>query len=93
MNRIDKVRVATATFLALLVVQTGVCLTSRTSRFNVQGRSGNHNSEQTYDKIASLSGSATTSQEKYCSQHPLNTSYTLISAGTWSGLSIIEILG
>ena len=46
MNRIDKVRVATATFLALLVVQTGVCLTSGTSRFDVQGRPGNHDSEQ-----------------------------------------------
>ncbi|MFT5351496.1 MAG: hypothetical protein ACI9MF_002319, partial [Gammaproteobacteria bacterium] len=31
---------------------------------------------QKYDKIANLSGSATRSQEKICSQHPLNTSYT-----------------
>jgi hypothetical protein len=59
------------------LVQAGVCLTSGTSRFDGQGRPGNHDSRQKYDKIANLSGSATRSQEKICLQHPLNTSLDL----------------
>jgi hypothetical protein len=56
------------------LVQTGVCLTSGTSRFDVHGRPGNQDAEKKPDKIANLSGSATRSQEKICSQHPLNNS-------------------
>ena len=42
-----------------------------------QDRPSNHDSGQQYGKIANLSGSATRSQEKTCSQHTLNTSLYL----------------
>ena len=67
------------------MVQTGVCYTSRTSRFDGHDRPCYHDSGQQYGKIANLSGSATRSQEKICSQHPLNTSYLSISDEPASG--------